>query len=75
MMTALLVARNIMGMGPYDPWRVNTDAEYHEEGESPADDTNGRAVPRAVPGRHAGSPSSPAPHLPGRQTARRGPGR
>jgi protoporphyrinogen oxidase len=31
MMTALLAARNILG-GDYDPWQVNTDAEYHEEG-------------------------------------------
>src|SRR5690606_841614 len=29
MMTALLAARNILGEGPYDTWRVNTDAEYH----------------------------------------------
>ena len=33
MMTALLVARNILGQGHFDPWKVNTDAEYHEEGE------------------------------------------
>ena len=32
MMTALLAARNILGHGPFDPWKVNTDAEYHEEG-------------------------------------------
>ncbi len=30
MMTALLAARNILGEGPFDPWNVNTDAEYHE---------------------------------------------
>ncbi len=30
MMTALLAARNVMG-GDYDPWKVNTDAEYLEE--------------------------------------------
>ncbi len=46
MMTALLAARNILGHGHYDPWKVNTDAEYHEEGE--ADDTAGRQVPRAA---------------------------
>jgi len=47
MMTALLVARNIMGVGRYDPWRVNTDAEYHEEGGAPRSDA-GRAVPTPV---------------------------
>ena len=30
MMTALLAARNILGK-EYDIWKVNTDAEYHEE--------------------------------------------
>jgi protoporphyrinogen oxidase len=30
MMTALLAARNILG-GRFDVWKVNTDAEYHEE--------------------------------------------
>jgi len=33
MMTAMLAARNIMG-GGYDCWKVNTDAEYHEAGQS-----------------------------------------
>ena len=32
MMTALLAARNILGMGKFDTWKVNTDAEYHEGG-------------------------------------------
>jgi protoporphyrinogen oxidase len=31
MMTALLAARNILGLGRFDTWKVNTDAEYHEE--------------------------------------------
>jgi protoporphyrinogen oxidase len=44
MMTALLCARNILGHGPYDPWQVNTDAEYHE---ATMPDT-GRLVPRAI---------------------------
>ena len=47
MMTALLAARNILGQGTYDTWKVNTDAEYHEAGvdeSAPA----GRAVPRQV---------------------------
>ena len=46
MMTALLVARNVMGLGRYDPWRVNTDAEYHEEEDR--SQKAGRAVPRAL---------------------------
>lgn len=53
MMTAFLAARNIMGQGPYDPWCVNTDAEYHEEKsveEQAAADTAGRAVPRRLAG-------------------------
>jgi len=33
MMTAMLAARNIMG-GHYDCWAVNTEAEYHETGDS-----------------------------------------
>ncbi|MFN8856319.1 MAG: NAD(P)/FAD-dependent oxidoreductase [Planctomycetaceae bacterium] len=47
MMTALLVARNILaGKTQYDVWRVNQDAEYHEEGSRDEDQT-GRQVPRA----------------------------
>ncbi len=35
MMTALLTARNIMaGHQVFDPWQVNGDAEYHEEGDA-----------------------------------------
>ena len=45
MMTAVLAARNILGQGQYDTWKVNTDAEYHEDGEAP---DRGRAVPRRV---------------------------
>jgi protoporphyrinogen oxidase len=33
MMTAMLAAKNIMG-GHFDCWEVNTEAEYHEAGES-----------------------------------------
>jgi protoporphyrinogen oxidase len=46
MMTALLAARNILGLGSFDTWKVNTDAEYLEE-ERPGDQA-GRTVPRAV---------------------------
>ncbi len=46
MMTALLAARNILGLGVYDVWNVNTDAEYHEGSSETAD--RGRAVPRSA---------------------------
>jgi protoporphyrinogen oxidase len=46
MMTALLAARNILGHGAYDPWNVNTDAEYHEGGAE--SQGAGRAVPSRV---------------------------
>ena len=44
MMTAVLAARNILGLGTFDTWKVNTDAEYHEEEKADA----GRAVPRRL---------------------------
>ncbi len=47
MMTALLAARNILGLGRFDTWKVNTDAEYHEE-SSEASPEAGRMVPRKV---------------------------
>jgi protoporphyrinogen oxidase len=46
MMTALLAARNILGLGNFDTWKVNTDAEYHEEAGESSD--AGRSVPRKV---------------------------
>ncbi|MEO7003521.1 MAG: NAD(P)/FAD-dependent oxidoreductase [Ktedonobacterales bacterium] len=48
MMTALLAARNIALGTTYDPWKVNTDAEYHEEARFGDDDTSGRQVPKPV---------------------------
>ncbi|MGC8641249.1 MAG: NAD(P)/FAD-dependent oxidoreductase [Isosphaeraceae bacterium] len=48
MMTALLAARNILGLGRYDTWKVNTDAEYHEEGSEADTPATGRIVPRRV---------------------------
>ena len=48
MMTALLAARNILGLGRYDTWKVNTDAEYHEEGGEENTGAHGRLVPRRV---------------------------
>ena len=46
MMAALLAARNILGER-WDPWKVNTDAEYHEEVREDHDDA-GRLTPRRV---------------------------
>ncbi|HEX2179812.1 MAG TPA: NAD(P)/FAD-dependent oxidoreductase [Actinomycetota bacterium] len=46
MMTALLAARNILGAS-WDPWKVNTDAEYHEEVQA-NHDTAGRMVPQPI---------------------------
>jgi len=35
MMTAILTVKNILlGKEAYDVWRVNQDAEYHEEGNA-----------------------------------------
>jgi protoporphyrinogen oxidase len=47
MMTALLAARNILGLGQFDTWKVNTDAEYHEEATEAAPET-GRAIPHRI---------------------------
>jgi protoporphyrinogen oxidase len=47
MMTALLAARNLDG-GNYDLWKVNTDAEYLEEGEDASLDTSGRLMPQKI---------------------------
>jgi protoporphyrinogen oxidase len=47
MMTALLVARNIATGANFDQWKVNTDAEYHEE--ATVEDLQGAG--RQVPGR------------------------
>lgn len=53
MMTAMLAARNILaGEDVYDLWKVNQDAEYHEQ--LPADPYNqGRMVPRTLAGKAA----------------------
>ncbi|HEX8032665.1 MAG TPA: NAD(P)/FAD-dependent oxidoreductase, partial [Ktedonobacterales bacterium] len=48
MMTALLVARNIATDSSFDPWKVNTDAEYHEEARLDDEDRSGRLVPARV---------------------------
>ena len=48
MMTALLAARNILGVGNFDTWKVNTDAEYHEGSNEESQVQKGRAVPQRV---------------------------
>ncbi len=48
MMTALLAARNILGLGQFDTWKVNTDAEYHEGSTEESQVQKGRAVPQRV---------------------------
>lgn len=46
--TGLLAARTALGMGSYDPWLVNIDAEYHEGGEvrRPTDPADQQPVSR-----------------------------
>ena len=56
MMTGILVARNIATGSRYDPWLVNSDAEYQEEeraGEVPGGLGIGRDGGRSVPQRIA----------------------
>jgi protoporphyrinogen oxidase len=48
MMTALLAARNILGLGNFDTWKVNTDAEYHEGATDESIDQAGRSVPQRI---------------------------
>ena len=48
MMTALLVARNIIGSSSLDPWKVNADAVYHEDIKVGEKDLAGRQVPERV---------------------------
>ena len=45
MMTALLVARQIATGSSLDPWKVNADAEYHEDVRVGDKDLSGRQVP------------------------------
>jgi hypothetical protein len=41
MLTGMLAARNIFGQGHFDPWQVNADTDYHEDGfRLTAADTN-----------------------------------
>jgi protoporphyrinogen oxidase len=48
MMTALLAARNILGLGKFDTWKVNTDAEYHEGEAEEIAAEKGRSVPHRI---------------------------
>ncbi len=49
MMTGLVSARNILaGYRRFDPWRVNNDAEYLEEGSESESDQGGRLVPQKI---------------------------
>jgi protoporphyrinogen oxidase len=49
MMTAMLCVENILaGRRLYDLWRVNEDAEYHEDGERDASVSGLRQVPQRV---------------------------
>ncbi len=48
MMTALVAARNILGGPRQDPWRVNIDAAYLEEKESPSGASGERQVPHRI---------------------------
>ena len=51
MMTALLVARNIATGSTLDPWKVNSDAVYHEDVRVGERDFTGRLVPERVAAR------------------------
>ena len=55
MMTAFLAARNILGLGNFDTWKVNTDAEYHEAEAGEGGQKRGGKCParaaRAIEGR------------------------
>jgi protoporphyrinogen oxidase len=48
MMTALLVGKNIALGTNFDQWKVNTDAEYHEEARIEDEDRSGRLMPKRV---------------------------
>ncbi len=51
MMTAMLSVENILADAKlYDLWQVNSDAEYHEAGTAPMEETKGSAL-RLVPTR------------------------
>jgi len=45
MMAAMIAIKNILGEKDLDPWKVNTDAKYHEEGDNM---DAGRSIPSKV---------------------------
>jgi len=56
MMTAMLCVENILAdANLYDLWQVNSDAEYHEAGSVPAEETIGAGL-RLVPTRVVAAP-------------------
>jgi protoporphyrinogen oxidase len=56
MMTAMLCAENIIANTKlYDLWQVNGDAEYHEAGDAPEEESAGSAI-RLVPTRVTPTP-------------------
>jgi protoporphyrinogen oxidase len=58
MMTAMLCSENILADTKlYDLWQVNGDAEYHEAGSIPAEESHGTAL-RLVPMRVDPAPSA-----------------
>jgi hypothetical protein len=58
MMTAMLCTENILADTKlYDLWQVNGDAEYHEAGAIPAEESQGTAI-RLVPMRIDPAPSA-----------------
>lgn len=67
MATGLLAARTMLGIGRFDPWLVNIDAEYHEGGRSQWDAPKAAREPTA-PGRHGcprlGASATPAAKTP-----------
>jgi protoporphyrinogen oxidase len=61
MMTAMLCVENILANTRlYDLWQVNQDAEYHEAGTAPAEESTGTAL-RLVPTRVVGASPELAP--------------
>ena len=57
MMTAMLCVENILADAKlYDLWEVNQDAEYHEAGAAPQEESHGSSGLRSVPKRVVSTP-------------------
>ena len=65
MATGLLAARTALGVGRFDPWAVNIDAEYHEEQRSGLDfnERCANLLDTAVIKSTTDAPSASAPRL------------